>query len=96
MLNDPRAQRFARNFVGQWLNLREIEFTIPDKQLYPEFDSTLLDAMVHETSCSSRMVAANRPVHEFIDSDWTMLNERLAEHYRIPNVTGLSFARFAY
>lgn len=94
MLNDPRAERFARNFVGQWLNLREIEFTIPDKQLYPEFDSTLLDAMVQETELFFReMVAANRPLHEFIDSDWTMLNERLAEHYRIPNVTGPEFRK---
>jgi HAD superfamily hydrolase (TIGR01509 family) len=87
LLRDPRAMRFTRNFVGQWLNLRDIEFTIPDKQLYPEFDPLLLDAMVQETErFFAEMLAGNRPVHEFIDSDWTMLNERLAQHYRIDGV----------
>ena len=38
LLNDPRAERFARNFLGQWLDLRLIDFTMPDPKLYPEFD----------------------------------------------------------
>jgi len=96
LLRDPRAMRFTRNFVGQWLNLRDIEFTIPDKQLYPEFDPLLLDAMVQETErFFTEMLAGNRPVHEFIDSDWTMLNERLAQHYQVDGVQGLEFRKVA-
>jgi len=96
LLLDARAMRFTENFVGQWLNLRDIDFTIPDKQLYPEFDSLLLDAMVRETELFfGEIVANNRPVHDFIDSDWTMLNERLAEHYRIDGVDGPEFRKVA-
>ena len=96
LLNDRRAERFTKNFVGQWLNLREIEFTTPDKQLYPEFDSLLLDAMVNETELFfDEILTNNRSVHDFIDADWTMLNERLAEHYRIDGVTGPEFRKVA-
>src|SRR6185295_11508569 len=38
LLADPRAAAFTRNFTGQWLRLREIDFTEPDPKLYPEFD----------------------------------------------------------
>jgi hypothetical protein len=96
LLRDPRAKRFIRNFVGQWLNLREIEFTVPDKQLYPEFDSLLLDAMIQETELFfAEVLTANRPMHDFIASDWTMLNQRLAEHYRIDGVEGPEFRKVA-
>lgn len=96
LLADPRAARFTRNFVGQWLNLREIEFTIPDKQLYPEYDGALLDAMVRETELFfDEVLRNNRPLHEFVDSDWTMLNDRLARHYRIADVRGPEFRRVA-
>ena len=46
LLSDARAERFTRNFTGQWLDLREIDLTTPDKQLYPEFDDTLKEAML--------------------------------------------------
>jgi hypothetical protein len=49
LLNDARAERFVANFTGQWLGLRNIEFTTPDKRVYPEFDDALLDAMAKET-----------------------------------------------
>jgi hypothetical protein len=49
MLKDPRSERFVVNFTGQWLDLREIEFTTPDKQLYPEFDALLQESMLRET-----------------------------------------------
>lgn len=96
LLRDPRVARFTQNFVGQWLNLRDIEFTIPDKQLYPEFDALLLDAMVRETELFfGEILVNNLPVHDFIDADWTMLNERLAEHYRIDGVNGPEFRKVA-
>jgi hypothetical protein len=94
LLKDAKSQRFTKHFVGQWLNLREIDFTMPDKQLYPEFDDQLHDAMVRETEgFFNEVLHQNRSLLEFIDSDWTMLNERLAKHYRIDGVRGLEFRK---
>ena len=49
MLASPKARAFVENFLGQWLELRQIDFTMPDRQLYPEFDDTLKASMVSET-----------------------------------------------
>jgi hypothetical protein len=94
LANDPRAARFVTTFTGQWLKLREIDFTTPDKQLYPEYDDALRDAMLAETErFFAEVLATNSSVLDFIDSDWTMLNERLAAHYRIPGVEGPEIRR---
>ena len=89
MLRDPRSEQFVRNFTGQWLDLREIEFTTPDEKLYPEFDELLQAAMLEETRGFFTHVLDNDlSVLNFIDSDFTVLNERLAMHYGIPGVKG--------
>lgn len=94
LLSDPRSSRFVTTFTGQWLNLRDIDFTIPDKQLYPEFDDALKDAMVAETEgFFAEVLRNNQTVLDFIDSDWSMLNERLASHYRIAGVEGHELRR---
>ena len=49
MLASPKVRTFVENFVGQWLELRQIDFTLPDRKLYPEFDDILKAAMVGET-----------------------------------------------
>lgn len=89
MLSDSRSSRFTDNFTGQWLDLRKIDATIPDPQLYAEFDGTLLWAMPRETKLFfEEVLRHDRSVLEFVDSDWTMLNERLARHYKIEGVEG--------
>ncbi len=89
MLASPRAARFTENFVGQWLDLRKINATIPDPQLYGDFDGTLLWAMPRETyGFFNEVLKNNRSLLEFVDSDWSILNERLAKHYGIPGVSG--------
>jgi mono/diheme cytochrome c family protein len=89
MLAHPRARRFTENFTGQWLDMRKIAATIPDPQLYGDFDGVLLWAMPRETYAYFEEVLRNdRSLLEFVDSDWTMLNERLATHYGIPGVVG--------
>jgi hypothetical protein len=94
LLNDPRSQRFTKDFVGQWLNLREIDFTTPDQQLYPEFDNLLKYSMVSETEgFFDEVLRNNLSVLNFIDSDWTILNDRLARHYEIPDVAGVAMRR---
>ena len=94
MLNSPRAHRLTENFAGQWLDLRKIDFTIPDPQLYSDFDYLLLWAMPRETQLFFEEVLRNDlSLLNFIDSDWTMLNERLAALYGIPGVSGSAFRK---
>jgi hypothetical protein len=94
MLADPKSRRFTENFVGQWLDLRQIMATNPDKMLYPEFDELLQISMVKETELFFEEILKNDSnVSMFIDADFTMANERLARHYGIPGVEGLAMRK---
>jgi hypothetical protein len=96
LLGDPKAAAFTENFVGQWLKLRDIDFTSPDFRLYPEFDEMLKTAMVKETELFFNEVLKNDlSLTNFAASDFTMLNERLAKHYGIPGVEGPQFRKVA-
>jgi hypothetical protein len=92
LLKDPRV--FVREFAGQWLDLRKIDATTPDKRLYPEFDEMLQLSMVGESEAFfAELLEKDLPVANFIDSDFLMLNRRIAEHYGIPGVLGEEFRR---
>jgi hypothetical protein len=94
MLNDPKAAAFVSNFVGQWLNLREIDFTIPSHIMYPEFDEMLKESMVRETELFFAEILKNDlSLTNFVASDFSMLNGRLAKHYGISGVDGWQFHR---
>jgi uncharacterized protein DUF1592/uncharacterized protein DUF1588/uncharacterized protein DUF1587/uncharacterized protein DUF1585/uncharacterized protein DUF1595 len=96
MLKHRKAAAFTENFVGQWLNLRDIDFTSPDFRLYPEFDDMLKTAMVRETHMFFDEVLKNDlSLANFVASDFTFLNERLAKHYGIPGVEGYPFRKVA-
>jgi hypothetical protein len=84
MLADPRSSRFSQDFAGQWLDLKKIDATSPDPRLYPEFDKVLQVSMVAETQMFfDEILRQDLSVTNFIDSDWTFLNARLARHYGI-------------
>jgi len=94
MLQDPRAAALVENFTGQWLSLRNLRATNPDKELYPEFDALLERSMLLETRAFFEEILRNdQSVVNFIHSDFAMLNQRLAEHYGIPNVQGMHIRR---
>ena len=94
MLDDERSKRFVEDFLDQWLGLQDIDATTPDQQLYPEYDDVLRQAMLEETRhFFSELIWEDRGVREFIESDFTFLNRRLAEHYGIPGVEGLQFRK---
>ncbi len=96
MLADPKAAEFAETFPFQWLQLRRVGMFTPDKTLYPEYDEYLEKSMVAETLAYFREVLTrNGSLREFLDSDWTMLNERLAQHYGIEGVHGEALQRVA-
>jgi hypothetical protein len=89
LLKDPRARRFTANFAGQWLDLRNINATSPDPQLYGEFDDFLFWSMPRESErFFEEILHGDRSVAEFVHSDWTFLNQRLAQHYGIADVHG--------
>lgn len=94
MLNDERARDFTENFVGQWLSLRNLKATIPDKKIYPDFDDWLEFSMPRETyGFFEEILRHDRPVQEFLHSNWSILNERLAKLYGIPDVRGSEFRK---
>jgi hypothetical protein len=94
MLKSPKSKAFVENFVGQWLELRNIDATTPDTKLYPEFDALLKLAMVTETeSFFTELLTKNLNITNFIKSDFAMLNRRLADHYQIEGVNDESFRR---
>lgn len=96
MLNDPKAKQFTKNFAGQWLDLRDIDFTEPDANLFPEFDELLRLSMVRETELFfAHILERDLSLMNFIDADFTFLNERLARHYGISGVMGQEFQKVA-
>ena len=96
MLLDPKAERFTTGFPRQWLQLKRVGMFTPDKKLYPDYDAHLEKSMVAEgTAFFRQILERNLSVREFLDSDWTMLNARLAEHYGIAGVQGNAFQRVA-
>jgi mono/diheme cytochrome c family protein len=94
MLQDPKAKAFTENFTGQWLSLREINATTPDKMLYPEYDEFLQWSALKETQLFfDELLRENLGVGNFVDSPFAMLNGRLARHYGIPDVHGVAFRK---
>lgn len=94
MLKDPRSERLVRNFAGQWLKLRMIDFNLPDKKLYPEYDWLLRYSMLDESHAFFReILERDLSVQNFIDSDFVMINSALAELYGIEGVSGLEIRK---
>ncbi len=89
LLKDGNSAAFVEDFTGQWLDLRNIDATTPDAKLYPEADELLRLSMPEETKAYfAEMLQADLPVTTVVDSDFVMVNGRLAEHYQIPGVSG--------
>jgi hypothetical protein len=94
MLRDPRSHTLAANFASQWLQTRRLEQFRPDPALFPDFDESLRSAMLQETELFYASIQdEDRSVLEFLDADYTFVNERLARHYGIPGVVGAELRR---
>ena len=94
MLKDPKAHALVENFGGQWLELRKLESVKPDRQRFPDFDEYLRMSVRRETELFfESIVRDDRSVLDFIDADYTFLNERLARFYKIPGVAGPEFRK---
>ena len=80
------------NFVAQWLQLRHLEHFQPDPDLFPGIDQAMRRDMATETKMVfADLIQRNASIIEILETDHSFLNERLANHYGIPNVTGPDF-----
>jgi len=94
MLASPKAAALETDFAGQWLEIRNLKFVEVDKKMFPQFDDELRDSMERETETFfDYIMRQDRSILEFLNADYTFVNERLAQYYGIPGVTGEEFRR---
>lgn len=96
LLNDSRSKQFVDAFLAYWLDLRKINDTSPDEQLYPDYylDDALVDAALAETQMYFlEMIRENLPARNIVDSDFAFVNERLAQHYQLQPMEGVALRR---
>ena len=97
MLADRRSEALGTRFAAQWLRLQDLDKIHPDALAFPDFYQQLADGMRHETELFfNSFVREDKSVLELLTADHTYINERLAEHYGIPGVSGEHFRRVAY
>ena len=89
MLADNKSQRMIHSVCDQWLQLRAFDQVSPSLKLYPAYDDLLNHYLPLETEMvMMHMMRNNLPVTNFIDADFTFVNQRLAQHYEIQGVVG--------
>jgi Protein of unknown function (DUF1592)/Protein of unknown function (DUF1588)/Protein of unknown function (DUF1587)/Protein of unknown function (DUF1585)/Protein of unknown function (DUF1595) len=89
MIADPRSEALSTRFASQWLRLQDLDKIHPDAQLYPYYDARLADAMKRETQMFFYdLVKNDRSLMDLLTADYTYVNERLAGHYGMPDVSG--------
>jgi PAS domain-containing protein len=94
MLNNARAKALVENFAGQWLQIRNLEMLTPDDGLFPKFNEELRRAMRLETELLfANILQTDSSILQFLDADYTYVNESLAKLYGIPDVKGRDFER---
>jgi Protein of unknown function (DUF1592)/Protein of unknown function (DUF1588)/Protein of unknown function (DUF1585)/Protein of unknown function (DUF1587)/Protein of unknown function (DUF1595)/Planctomycete cytochrome C len=94
MLADPRSEALVTNFAGQWLHLRNLKNFQPNSDEFPNFDDNLRQSLRRETELFfDSIVREDHNVLDLLTANYTFLNERLAEHYGIPNIYGSRFRR---
>lgn len=94
MLEDDRSRRFSRHFVRQWLGMQLLDYLQVDRKVYPQFTPELKEAMQEEpVAFFHEVLRDDGSVLDFLHADFAVVNERLARHYRMPEVYGNDFRR---
>ncbi len=94
MLASPKSRALVENFASQWLQFRSVKSLTPDKERFPDFDERLRSAIIKETETFfDHVMRDDLSVLDFLNADYTYVNERLAKHYGIAGVTGEQFRR---
>ncbi|WP_181898413.1 DUF1592 domain-containing protein [Alteromonas aestuariivivens] len=94
MLGSEKAQALTDNFAGQWLYLRNLPHHFPDVFEFPQFNIPLKYSIQRETELFfTRILKDNRSIFDFLNADYSYLNEQLALHYGIKGVKGNAFRK---
>ena len=97
LLSDPKSARMIHSFCNQWLNLREFNKVTPSLKLYPLYDDLLNRYLPLETEAYlNHLIQENLPVSRLIDSDFSFLNQRLAQHYGVNGVVGQQMRKVSF
>jgi len=97
MMADPKISRFTDSFPRQWLQLKKVGMFPPDEKLYPDYDPWLEKSMVLESvHYFTEVFNQNLSLSEFLDSDWSVINPRLALHYGLPSPESPDFTRVMF
>lgn len=93
MIADPKSDQFVKNFAGQWLSVRDYGSIKPAAE-YRDYDAPLEQASQQEPfEFFAEVLSKDLSIKSFIDSDFVVINERLARHYGIVGVKGKEFRR---
>jgi len=94
LLKSPKSISLTQNFLGQWLQLRDLDLKSPAYSAFPRFNRNLIkDSRMETEEYFSYIVSEDRSVLELINSNYTFLNQRLAEHYEVKGVRGNEFRK---
>ena len=98
LLASAKSKRFVTAFLDYWLELRKVLDTTPDMNLYGDYfnDDELVESGVSETQMFfTELLQRDLPARNLVDSDFSFINERLANHYDIDGVLGVNLRRVA-
>ncbi|MEL0119703.1 MAG: DUF1588 domain-containing protein, partial [Opitutae bacterium] len=97
MIKDPRSKRMIHSFCNQWLDLRSFDKIAPSLKLYPQYNDLLNHYLPLETEAYlNHLIRENLPIGRLIDSDFSFLNQRLAQHYGIPGIYGQHLRKVSF
>ena len=97
MIEDPRSDRMIKSLCNQWLNLRSWNNVSPSLKLYPRYDDLLDYYLPLETRAYvAHLIRTNQPVSHLIDSNYSFLNQRLAQHYGIDGIIGQPLRKVSF
>jgi hypothetical protein len=94
MLRDPKSRALIENFSGQWLQTRNLKQVTPDAKLFPDFNEELRDDMARETELFfANVLRDDHSILDFLDGDYSFIDERLARFYGLKGIAGPEFRR---
>ncbi len=92
MISDPKIWNMVRTFSNEWLRVDRQESMSTNVNEYPDFSRFVKADMQQETyHFIHKVLTEDLSIKNFINSDFAMLNQNLAEFYGIEGVSGNEF-----
>ena len=94
MLKQDRARALAVEFAAQWLGFREFDQDQgKNERLFPTFARRRTDMYEESVRFFEELFRRDGSVIDILDADYSYLNQELADHYGIPDVSGSEWRR---